>query len=76
LTRPVDLVVPAGEENERTCGSVRQAAECQYTADENEVVAAIVQGVALALEMGQSTREERHAGRAQDRLKAQPLVGP
>ena len=71
-----DLMIAAGEENERASSGARRATQCQYAADENEVVAAVVQRVALALKMGQSTWDERHAGRAYNRLKARPLVGP
>ena len=38
------------------------------------VVAAIVQRMALALEVGQGTRDERHACNAGDRRKARPLI--
>src|SRR5262245_55926162 len=74
LVRSVDLVIAASEEDERADCGARQVTECQYAANEDEMVATIVQGIALALEMGQCTGHERDAGRAQNRLKARPFV--
>src|SRR5262245_37697452 len=74
LTRPVDLVVSPGEEDQRSEGRSARSAERQHPADEDEVIATIVQGMALALEMGQCAWDERHTRGAGDRLIAQPLA--
>src|SRR5215472_9225346 len=76
LTRPVDLMVAAGEEHEWARGRARWPTECQYAANEYEMVTAVVQGVAFALEIGQGTWNKRHTGGTGDWLEAQPLAAP
>ena len=70
LTRPVDLMVTAGEEDEGARGRTRWSTECQHATNEDEMVTAIVQGVAFALEIGQSTRNKWHTGGTGDWLEA------
>src|SRR5690348_1214953 len=47
LARPVELVVAAGEEDEGTRRPARRPTQAQDAADEDRVVAAVVEGVAL-----------------------------
>ena len=80
FTRPLaglgNLMVAAGEEDQRALPQApRRPAQRQHPPDEDQMVAAVVHGVALALEMRQGAGDERHAGQAGDRLEAQPLAG-
>src|SRR5262245_36961748 len=67
-------MVAAGKEDERARGRARRPTECQHAANKDEMVAAVVQGVALTLEMGQSAWNERHTSGTSNRLEARPLA--
>src|SRR5437016_8313026 len=71
LTRAIDLMVAAGEEDQRARSQAPRPTQCQYAPDKDQMVTAVVHGMALALEMGQSAWNERHAGGARNRLRSE-----